>query len=143
MADAPPIDWRNLGWVALALGVLVAAIVIDDAWLLNFVHVMAGVLWTGKRPRLPDDAMRLNLRIENAQFSTFGKLPPISNASGNVVVSGSTVGIDLEKGEIKVPSGTVSVDAESERTATTEPRTTVPRISALRMFPDMKRHYPT
>lgn len=45
--DAPPIDWRNLGWVALALGVLVAAIVVDDAWLLNFVHVMAGVLWTG------------------------------------------------------------------------------------------------
>jgi hypothetical protein len=45
--DAPPIDLRNLGWVALALGVLVAAIVIDDAWLLNFVHVMAGVLWTG------------------------------------------------------------------------------------------------
>jgi hypothetical protein len=72
--------------------------------------IPAGVLWTGKRPRLPDDAMRLNLRIENAQFSTFGKLPPISNASGNVVVSGSTVGIDLEKGEIKVPSGTVSVD---------------------------------
>ncbi|WP_158932104.1 hypothetical protein [Acidisphaera sp. S103] len=45
--DVPPIDLRNLGWVALALGVLVAAIVIDDAWLLNFVHVMAGVLWTG------------------------------------------------------------------------------------------------
>jgi len=45
--DAPPIDLRNLGWVALALCVLVAAIVIDDAWLLNFVHVMAGVLWTG------------------------------------------------------------------------------------------------
>ena len=45
--DAPPIDLRNLGWVALALGVLAAAILIDDAWLLNFVHVMAGVLWTG------------------------------------------------------------------------------------------------
>ncbi|HEY1410945.1 MAG TPA: hypothetical protein VGF36_02330 [Rhodopila sp.] len=45
--DAPPIDLRNLGWVALALAVLVAAIEIDNAWLLNFVHVMAGVLWTG------------------------------------------------------------------------------------------------
>jgi hypothetical protein len=45
--EAPPIDLRNLGWVALALGVLVAAIVIGDAWLLNFIHVMAGVLWTG------------------------------------------------------------------------------------------------
>ena len=72
--------------------------------------IPAGVLWTGKRPRLPDEALRLNLRVENAQFTTFGKLPPISNASGNIVVSGSTVGIDLEKGEIHTPAGTVSLD---------------------------------
>jgi len=45
--DAPPIDLRNLIWVALALAVLVAAIAIDNLWLLNFIHVMAGVLWTG------------------------------------------------------------------------------------------------
>ena len=45
--DAPPIDLRNLTWVALALLVLVAAIVLDNVWLLNFIHVMAGVLWTG------------------------------------------------------------------------------------------------
>lgn len=44
---APPIDARNLIWVAVALAVLVAAIVIDNIWLLNFIHVMAGVLWTG------------------------------------------------------------------------------------------------
>ena len=37
----------NLTWVALALLVLVAAIVLDNLWLLNFIHVMAGVLWTG------------------------------------------------------------------------------------------------
>ena len=45
--DVPPIDLRNLAWVALALMVLAAAIAIDDIWLLNFIHVMAGVLWTG------------------------------------------------------------------------------------------------
>lgn len=48
MAEAGPgIDLRNLGWVALALAAMVAAILARDAWLLNFVHVMAGVLWTG------------------------------------------------------------------------------------------------
>jgi Protein of unknown function len=71
--------------------------------------IPAGVLWTGKRPRLPDDALRLNMQVADVAFTTFGKLPPIVNASGNIVVSGSTVGIDLEKGEVKVPSGTVSV----------------------------------
>ena len=45
--NPPGIDPRNLGWVALAFAVLGAAIAIGDAWLLNFIHVMAGVLWTG------------------------------------------------------------------------------------------------
>jgi hypothetical protein len=45
--DAPAIDLRNLWWAAAALAVLVAAIDADDQWLLNFVHVMSGVLWTG------------------------------------------------------------------------------------------------
>ena len=44
---APPIDLRNLLWVALAIAVMVAAIASDLPWFLNFVHVMAGVLWTG------------------------------------------------------------------------------------------------
>jgi hypothetical protein len=44
---APPIDLRNLLWVALALAVMVAAILSRQPWFLNFVHVMAGVLWTG------------------------------------------------------------------------------------------------
>jgi uncharacterized membrane protein len=45
--EGPGIDLRNLVWVALALLVLAAAIVADDRWLLNFLHVMCGVLWTG------------------------------------------------------------------------------------------------
>jgi uncharacterized membrane protein len=41
------IDLRNLIWVALALAVLIAAIVADNPWALNFIHVMSGILWTG------------------------------------------------------------------------------------------------
>jgi uncharacterized membrane protein len=45
--DPPPIDLRNLIWVGAALLAMVAVIAADHAWVLNFVHVMAGVLWTG------------------------------------------------------------------------------------------------
>jgi hypothetical protein len=43
----PPIRLGSLVWVGLALAVMVVAIASDEPWLLNFVHVMAGVLWTG------------------------------------------------------------------------------------------------
>lgn len=36
-----------IGFAVLALAGMVAAIVIDNHWLLNFVHVMSGALWTG------------------------------------------------------------------------------------------------
>lgn len=38
---------RYLWLVALALGVMVAAILSRNIWFLNWVHVMCGVLWTG------------------------------------------------------------------------------------------------
>lgn len=41
------IRWRNLVWVAAALGIMVAAIASGDDWFLTYVHVVAGVLWTG------------------------------------------------------------------------------------------------
>ena len=41
------IQWRNLIWCALALGVTVWASLSRDLWFLNFVHVVAGLLWTG------------------------------------------------------------------------------------------------
>ncbi len=48
--DAAPVSlirsW-NLIWVGLALAVMVAAILDGGLWFLNFVHVLAGVLWTG------------------------------------------------------------------------------------------------
>ncbi len=45
--QAPGIDPRNLLWSVLAIGVMIAAIQFDNRWLLNFLHVIAGVLWTG------------------------------------------------------------------------------------------------
>ena len=45
--EAPPIDLINLLWMAVAFAILAGIIAIDNVWLLNFVHVMAGVLWTG------------------------------------------------------------------------------------------------
>ena len=44
---APPIRLTNLIWVAIALLVMIVAIEAGSLWFLNFVHVMAGVLWTG------------------------------------------------------------------------------------------------
>jgi uncharacterized membrane protein len=48
IVEAPPeIDFRNLIWVAMVVAALVGAILARERWLLNFVHVMTGVLWTG------------------------------------------------------------------------------------------------
>ncbi len=41
------IQWRNLIWVAVAFGVMEWAILSRDLWFLNFVPVVAGLLWTG------------------------------------------------------------------------------------------------
>ncbi len=41
------IRWRNLWLVALAFAALAGAVLSRERWLLNFVHVMFGVLWTG------------------------------------------------------------------------------------------------
>jgi hypothetical protein len=73
--------------------------------------VPAGMMWTGKSIRLPDEAMRLDLKIEDVAVTTFGNLPPITRARGNVVLAGSTFGVDFDSGQIDVPSGTVRLDA--------------------------------
>jgi hypothetical protein len=41
------IRWGDLIWVAGALGVMFLAMASGSIWFLNFIHVMAGVLWTG------------------------------------------------------------------------------------------------
>ena len=41
------IRWSYLWYVAAALAIMVAAIVIQNLWLLNFVHVFSSLLWTG------------------------------------------------------------------------------------------------
>ncbi len=72
--------------------------------------VPAGVLW-GKPVQLPDKAMRLDMKLKNVTFTTVGKVPAITKASGNVVLSGSTFGVDVTTGEVDVPAGTVKVEA--------------------------------
>ena len=46
-SPGPLIRWHYLWLVALALAVMTAAIVSHNLWWLNFVHVFAGLLWTG------------------------------------------------------------------------------------------------
>lgn len=41
------VHWRFL-WIALfAIALMIAAIVIGNLWLLNFIHVFSSLLWTG------------------------------------------------------------------------------------------------
>lgn len=37
----------NFVWVILAFGALTAAIAVGNLWLVNFLHVIAGAMWTG------------------------------------------------------------------------------------------------
>src|SRR5438128_1016182 len=41
------IRWHYLWYVAAALAMMVAAIAIQNLWLLNYVHVFSSLLWTG------------------------------------------------------------------------------------------------
>src|SRR5581483_11249366 len=41
------IRWRYLCYALAALVVMIAAIVIDNLWFLNFVHVVSSLIWTG------------------------------------------------------------------------------------------------
>jgi len=49
-------------------------------------------LFSRERPHLSDDQMRLDLRLEDVSFSTFGELPEIVHASGNAAKSLFTTG---------------------------------------------------
>lgn len=41
------IRWRYLWYVSAAFAVSILAIIFGDLWLLNFIHVLTGLLWTG------------------------------------------------------------------------------------------------
>ena len=41
------IRWRYLPWSLAAIGLMIAAILADNLWLLDYVHVFASLLWTG------------------------------------------------------------------------------------------------
>ena len=49
-AVAPPsglIRWHYWWYVAAATAVMIAAIVSENRWFLNFIHVLSGLMWTG------------------------------------------------------------------------------------------------
>ncbi len=48
-ADAPRkiVRWHYFWYAAAALAVMIGAIVSHNFWLLNFIHVFCGLLWTG------------------------------------------------------------------------------------------------
>jgi uncharacterized membrane protein len=41
------IRWRYLWWALAALAAMIAAILIGNIWLLDFIHVFSSLLWTG------------------------------------------------------------------------------------------------
>ncbi len=45
----PPrlVRWDYMLWAIVSLAVMVGVIILDDLWLLNFVHVLSSLLWTG------------------------------------------------------------------------------------------------
>lgn len=45
--EPSPIRWQNLWWVALSLAVMIGVIASGSLLALNFLHVAAGLLWTG------------------------------------------------------------------------------------------------
>ena len=46
-APGEPIRVFNFVWMGLAFALVAAAVVIGDLWLLNFIHVISGAMWTG------------------------------------------------------------------------------------------------
>lgn len=43
----PKIEVKKQWWVIIVLGIMTAAIQSNTLWFVNFVHVFAGILWTG------------------------------------------------------------------------------------------------
>jgi hypothetical protein len=41
------IRWQYLPWALLAIVVMIAAIIADNLWFLDYVHVFSSLLWTG------------------------------------------------------------------------------------------------
>jgi hypothetical protein len=41
------IRWRYLPWASAAIALMIAAILADNFWFLDYVHVFSSLLWTG------------------------------------------------------------------------------------------------
>jgi hypothetical protein len=47
VAQATLFRWDYCAWAVVSLVAMTAVIVVDNLWLLNFVHVLSSLLWTG------------------------------------------------------------------------------------------------
>ncbi len=54
---------------------------------------------------IADDELLMEVEIANARFDTFGKLPPVRSAKGQVVIRGMETKVSLESGTVYVPNG--------------------------------------
>jgi hypothetical protein len=69
-------------------------------------------IFAHKKPPITDADMRLDLRLEDAEFTTYGELPPVKHAYGNAVLSGQVFTVSMEKGEVETAAGgTVTLDS--------------------------------
>ena len=54
---------------------------------------------------IPSDVLSINFEFHDATIRTFGRLPPLSSASGVASLSGSTFGLSLDEANVVVPGG--------------------------------------
>lgn len=74
--------------------------------------VPAGMLAAAARSPMPDEALRLDLRLEDVAFRTIGTVPLVSDVTANVVLAGRTLGVDIESARLDTPShGRLAVEA--------------------------------
>jgi len=67
--------------------------------------VPTAMLFSRQKPAIPEDQLQLSMRLEDVAFTTYGELPPVLHASGNLVLAGQTFGLDVDGAEVRVPSG--------------------------------------
>lgn len=65
-----------------------------------------------ENPVVSDEGLQLDLRLADVAFRVFGDLPPISDASGALALTGAALGVHVDSATVRVPSGeTVRIES--------------------------------